>query len=175
MTSDIKIEAGVLEKCPTDAVIAEIPENVKFIADNAFAGCTELKQIISKSPLFVSKSGCLYDAKNKILITTVCGEITVPKENRSIIAAERIVAIGFASPVPAISGADPWIGSYRPQLVLPMDAEARSPIEPVIWDASSDRMSPNILEVRTTSNLDGSRTSCIAALSTSISLNSTSG
>ena len=78
----MRIEAGVLEKCPTDAITAEIPENVKFIADNAFAGCAELKQIISKSPLFVSKSGCLYDAKNKILITTVCGSVVIPREVR---------------------------------------------------------------------------------------------
>ncbi len=84
MTGDMKIEAGVLEKCPTDAVIAEIPDNVKFIADNAFAGCAELRQIISKSPLFVSKSGCLYDAKNKILITTVCGSVVIPKEVRGV-------------------------------------------------------------------------------------------
>ena len=84
MTSDMRIEAGVLEKCPTDAITAEIPENVKFIADNAFAGCTDLKQIISKSPLFVSKSGCLYDAKNRMLITTVCGSVVIPREVRGV-------------------------------------------------------------------------------------------
>ena len=34
-----------------------------------------------------------------------------PKEWRSSIAAERIIAIGLALPCPAISGAEPWIGS----------------------------------------------------------------
>ena len=32
-------------------------------------------------------------------------------EYRSSIAADRIVASGFATPLPAMSGADPWIGS----------------------------------------------------------------
>ena len=39
-------------------------------------------------------------------------------------------------------------------------------MEPVICDASSERMSPNMLEVTITSNCDGLRTSCMAALST---------
>jgi hypothetical protein len=42
------------------------------------------------------------------------------------------------------------------------------PIEPVIWLASSERMSPNMLLVTMTSNCPGLRTSCIAALSTYI-------
>jgi len=37
-----------------------------------------------------------------------------PSEWRSIIAAERIVASGLATPLPAMSGALPWLGSYRP-------------------------------------------------------------
>ena len=95
----MKINAGVLEKCPTDAVIAEIPDNVKFIADNAFAGCTELKQIISKSPLFISKSGCLYDAKNKMLITTVCGSVVIPREVRGALEGSltNCTAVSFES------------------------------------------------------------------------------
>ena len=47
-----------------------------------------------------------------------------PKEWRSIIAAERIVAIGLALPCPAMSGALPWIGSYRPKVPC---AVSRSP------------------------------------------------
>jgi hypothetical protein len=34
-----------------------------------------------------------------------------PSEWRSISAADRIVASGFATPLPAMSGAVPWIGS----------------------------------------------------------------
>ena len=40
------------------------------------------------------------------------------------------------------------------------------PIEPVNIAASSDRMSPNMLPVTTTSKALGAFTSCIAALST---------
>ncbi len=40
------------------------------------------------------------------------------------------------------------------------------PMEPVIWLASSDRMSPKMLLVTMTSNCRGLRTSCMAALST---------
>jgi hypothetical protein len=35
----------------------------------------------------------------------------MPSEVRSSIAAERIVPVGFALPLPAMSGALPWIGS----------------------------------------------------------------
>ena len=49
------------------------------------------------------------------------------------------------------------------------------PIDPASIDASSDRMSPNMLPVTMTSNCFGLRTSCIAALSTYMCDNSTSG
>ena len=49
------------------------------------------------------------------------------------------------------------------------------PMEPVIMDASSDRISPNIFSVTMTSNWAGFLTICMAALSTNISLYSTSG
>jgi hypothetical protein len=49
------------------------------------------------------------------------------------------------------------------------------PIVPVIIAASSERMSPNMFSVTITSNARGSRTSCIAALSTSMCSSVTSG
>jgi hypothetical protein len=49
------------------------------------------------------------------------------------------------------------------------------PIEPVSIAASSDRMSPNMLPVTTTSNFLGALTSCMAALSTYMWSSSTSG
>ena len=69
---------------------------------------------------------------------------------------------------PAISGAEPCIGSYIPAPVSPKLAEGKSPIEPVIILASSERISPKILEVTITSNCFGFLTNCIAALSTYI-------
>ncbi|MNC85748.1 hypothetical protein D3C83_13600 [compost metagenome] len=67
---------------------------------------------------------------------------------------------------PAMSGAEPWLGSYSPLPPALSDAEGSMPIEPVSIEASSDRMSPNMLPVTMTSNCFGARTSCIAALST---------
>ena len=95
--------------------------------------------------------------------------------NLSIIAALSIVAIGLAMPFPAISGADPPLGSYNPNFVSLRLAEDSIPIEPVTIEASSDNISPNIFSVRITSNCLGSFTSCIAALSTSICSRVTSG
>ena len=68
--------------------------------------------------------------------------------------------------LPAMSGALPWLGSYRPLPLASSEAEGSMPIEPVSIAASSERMSPNMLPVTTTSKLFGARTSCIAALST---------
>ena len=67
------------------------------------------------------------------------------------------------------------MGSYSPRFVAPREEEASIPMDPVIIAASSERMSPKMLEVRTTSNCEGFFTSCMAVLSTSISVSSTSG
>lgn len=63
-----------------------------------------------------------------------------PNEYRSSIAALSIVPIGLAIPFPAMSGAEPWIGSYKPRVGLnslegkdgapASDAEGRRPREP---------------------------------------------
>ena len=93
----------------------------------------------------------------------------------SIIATDNIVAIGFTIFWHAISGALPWIGSYIPKSSSLTDADGNIPIEPVIIDASSDIISPNMLLVTITSNWEGSFINCIATLSTYIYDNSTSG
>ena len=87
-------------------------------------------------------------------------------EKRNIMAADKIVASGLAMPLPAISGAEPCEGSYKPLLLASNEAEGNIPIEPVSMAAASERMSPNILPVTMTSNFFGARTSCMAALST---------
>ena len=71
----------------------------------------------------------------------------------NIMATDEIVAVGSASCLPAISGAEPWIGSnidgnLRVGLILP---EAASPIPPLIAAAISVMMSPKRLSVTTTS------------------------
>ena len=55
-------------------------------------------------------------------------------------AAESTVAIGLAHPLPAMSGAEPWTGSYRPLLPSPRLAEGSSPMEPLIMAAFEDGM-----------------------------------
>ena len=84
------------------------------------------------------------------------------------------MASGFARPLPAMSGAVPWIGSYSPLPRSLRDAEGSMPIDPVSIDASSERMSPNMFPVTMTSNCLGLRTSCIAQLSTYMWVSSTS-
>ena len=68
--------------------------------------------------------------------------------------------MGFAIPLPVISGAEPCTGSYIdlifPSLSLaPNDADGNKPKEPVNIAASSDRISPNKLSVTITSNCFG--------------------
>ena len=58
-----------------------------------------------------------------------------PSDERSIIAADRIVPIGFARSWPAMSGAEPWIGSYRPNVPCvvcrsPSEADGSMPEAP---------------------------------------------
>jgi hypothetical protein len=99
-----------------------------------------------------------------------------PRLERSIIAMLKIVASGLAIPCPAMSGAEPWIGSYSPtEPSSPSAADGSIPSEPVIIDASSDRMSPNILPVTTTSKSPGRLIRYIAIASTRMSSYSTSG
>jgi hypothetical protein len=52
---------------------------------------------------------------------------------------------------PLACGYDPCIGSNK-ALVVPNDADANNPIEPVITLASSDKISPNKFSVKITSN-----------------------
>ena len=109
-----------------------------------------------------------------------------PAENRRSIAALRIEAIGFARDLPAISGAEPWIGSYKAGLPPlrrrpffggkdEIEAEGNIPKEPPITADSSERISPNKFSATITSNIEGWVIICIAALSANIWINSTSG
>ena len=73
------------------------------------------------------------------------------------IAAERIVPIGFAMPLPAISGAEPWAG-WKTATRSPTSAEGAIPMPPMSPAAKSLKMSPNMFSVTSTSNRRGSRT-----------------
>src|SRR5690606_16551968 len=99
--------------------------------------------------------------------STVAAAASAPRLCRSSIAALKIVPQGFARPWPAISGAQPGIGSSRPGPASPSDADGSSPIEPASIDASSVRMSPNMFSVTMTSKSAGRLKRCMAAASTS--------
>ena len=66
------------------------------------------------------------------------------------------------------------MGSYMPQVPEDREAEGIIPMEPVSMEASSDKISPNMFSVTSTSNWPGFLISCMAVLSTRISLYSTS-
>ena len=66
-----------------------------------------------------------------------------------------------------MSGAEPWIGSYRPTRPSPSDADGSRPSEPASIEASSVRMSPNMFSVTITSYSRGLASRCIAIESTS--------
>ena len=95
----------------------------------------------------------------------------------SIIAPARIVAIGLATPRPAMSGAEPWTGSniegpVRRGFKFALGA---SPIPPVTAALRSVRMSPNRFDATITSNWSGRLTRSIHAASTRSDCVATSG
>lgn len=172
-------EAGLLQLRKGLNLFANLRPAVLY--DELKGACPLKKEIADRGfDLMIMRelTGGLYFGKRSTEeidgVLTAKDELTY-NENLSIIAAERIVAIGFAIPFPAISGAEPPLGSYRPNFVSFRLALASIPIEPVTILASSDKISPNMFSVRTTSNCAGSFTSCIAQLSTSICSNVTSG
>ena len=82
-------------------------------------------------------------------------------------AAVHTWAIGFATPCPAMSGADPCTGSN-------IDGAVRSgfrlapgarPMDPATAGPMSERMSPNRLLATTTSNQSGCCTKCAHRMS----------
>ena len=96
------------------------------------------------------------------------------KECLSIIAVERIWAIGLAMPFPAMSGAEPPEGSYR-FIFGPKLAEPSIPRLPGRMLVRSLIMSPNRFGQAITSNLFGSFTRSWTALSMYRFSSSTSG
>ena len=72
----------------------------------------------------------------------------------SIQAPDRIVAIGLAMPLPAMSGAVPWDAWKYPNL-SPISAAAAIPMPPIVAAPRSDSRSPTKFSVTTTSNVSG--------------------
>ena len=88
--------------------------------------------------------------------STAAASVSKPKECRSIIAVDNIEAMGLHVFWPAMSGAEPWQGSYIPGLPGSLrDADGNNPNEPDKTLASSVNISPNIFSVTTTSNFLG--------------------
>ncbi len=83
-------------------------------------------------------------------------------------AAEPISEAGLARSLPAMSGAEPCCACATP-CSAPAFSEAARPRLPDSSDASSDRMSPNMLVVTITSNGLASRISRAAMASISFS------
>src|SRR5439155_24076270 len=84
----------------------------------------------------------------------------------NISAPVSTAAIGFATPLPASGGAEPWTGSNspaRPGCRLALAARPSPPTRPA---PRSERMSPYRLLVTMTWNRSGSRTSSSASAST---------
>jgi hypothetical protein len=78
-------------------------------------------------------------------------------------------------PLPEMSGAEPCVACAMASRASPMQSPGAMPRPPTSPAASSERMSPNMLVVTTTSKLCGSRTRRIAKVSTITSSVSTSG
>src|SRR5688572_7231957 len=82
----------------------------------------------------------------------------------SIIAAERMHAVGLALLCPKMSGAEPWQG-WKSAWSSPMSPEGAMPMPPTSAAVWSDRMSPNMFSVTITSNSQGLRTRSSAVAS----------
>mmetsp|Transcript_4277 Transcript_4277/g.11954 ORF Transcript_4277/g.11954 Transcript_4277/m.11954 type:complete len:245 (-) Transcript_4277:458-1192(-) len=134
-------------------------------------------RVVAARPPATAMSGVWMPASStsRQAASTARASSSSPSECRRSIAADRTVPMGFATPCPAISGAEPWMGSYRPNPDSLSDAEGSRPSDPGSMEASSVRISPNIFSVTITSKCLGSRSICIAAASTSMCSNCTSG
>ena len=95
----------------------------------------------------------------------------------SISEAAQIAPAGLAIPCPAMSGAEPWIGSKSEGQRRSgfRFAEGAMPIEPETAAITSERMSPSRFEPTITSNSCGRSTSCAASASACASAAVTSG
>ena len=95
-----------------------------------------------------------------------------PSDQRRSIAADRIVPIGFALSWPAMSGAEPWIGSYSPNVPWavrrsPSDADGSIPSEPASTPPRRTGCRRTGSRSRARRSAAGCRTSSIAHESTS--------
>ena len=81
-----------------------------------------------------------------------------PRPCSSSSASERSIAVGFAAPVPAMSGAEPCTGSKIPGPASPRLADEARPRPPVTAAATSERMSPKVFSITSTSKDSGSVT-----------------
>ena len=79
--------------------------------------------------------------------------------------AEKIIAVGLITSLPAYLGAEPCTAS-KIATSLPMLALGANPSPPISAEVRSERMSPFMFVVTITSNCSGRLTSWCAALST---------
>ena len=90
--------------------------------------------------------------------------VPLAKATRASWRPDRNIAVGLAMPRPAMSGAVPWQG-WNTACSSPMSAEGAKPMPPMSPAPRSERMSPNMFSVTSTSKSQGRSTSCSAVAS----------
>src|SRR3989441_911988 len=149
---------------PTSAIIgAGLGDAVGLVTDGRFSGGTYGLVVGHVAPEAATSLVRAPPASAaRTAASTASAGCASPSPWRSSIATDAMAPMGFATPCPAIPGAEPWIGSNSPG-PAPSDADGRRPSAPTSTAASSLRMSPNVFSVSSTSNEAGSATRRIAA------------
>src|SRR3989442_12798859 len=74
-------------------------------------------------------------------LSIACAASSRLRDQRSNSAALKMAPTGFATPFPAMSGADPWIGSYNPPAPAPEPARGHITQPPAGDERSSGGVS----------------------------------
>ena len=166
-----------------------VPEIAELFPNLMDIQCENLRENVAATWNEAITTGCggkgwTFDELRAVKFTLLAGNIEMTFIEhlnscvRQCIAIADVLQTAFTCDIPVdrdilIAGA--LLADSGKPLEFDKDADGNMPREPVNMAAQSDRMSPNILVVTTTSNCLGLRTNCMAALSTYMWLSSTSG
>lgn len=150
----------------------EDPGNISFSTRQMASPTSAVVALPPRSRVLISRPPIAPESRTlPTAASTAAASLSNAQEYLSNRARESICPIGFTIPRPAMSGAVPWTGSYRPLTGAPpggpdRDADGSRPSEPGIVLDSSERISPNVLSVNKTPLSDlGFFIMIIAALS----------